>query len=260
MTHRWLFRSLILAGGCALAMTGVQAQDRGYDPPPPSQPGYDQPPPAQAPRAYQGNGQYYPEDGQSAPPDDYADAPPPDYDASRPPPPPPGYRPEPGPGQYPAQDQRYEAYAEQWAQNNCVRAPNNTGAGAVIGGLLGALVGSGVSGRGDHGTGALVGGIAGAAGGAAIGSESANATSPGCPPGYVVRGGAPVFAYDYGPDYLYAAPGWYQPWYFYGGRWLYRPYPYHNWYYRHYYGRGFYGRHYFHGRPGYYRHRWRGRR
>ena len=49
-------------------------------------------------------------------------------------------------------------------------------------------------------------------------------------------GDAPGFAYGgYGTPYYYAAPEWYRPWYFYDGRWLYRPYPYHGWYYRHYY-------------------------
>jgi hypothetical protein len=52
-----------------------------------------------------------------------------------------------------------------------------------------------------------------------------------------VERGAPAFYYgaDTGP-YYYAAPGWYRPWVFYGGRWTYRPYPYHGWYYRHYRG------------------------
>lgn len=244
--YHWLFRAAIVAGGLSVAMAGAQAQSRGDDYPPPQQ-GYDQPPPGQSPSDYQDD------DRGPPPPDDYANAPPPGYDSSRPPPPPPGYQPGPDQSQYQAQDQRYEAYAEQWAQNNCVRARNDTGTGAVIGGLLGALIGSGVSGRGDHGTGALVGGIAGAAGGAAIGSANANATSPGCPPGYVVRASAPAFYY--GGDYTYAAPGWYQPWYFYGNRWIYRPYPYHDYYYRRYYYPRFHGRPPYYGHRGYYRHR-----
>ena len=48
----------------------------------------------------------------------------------------------------------------------------------------------------------------------------------------MVRGDAPGFYYN-GPIY-YAAPDWYHPWAFYGGRWVYRPYPYHTWYYNHY--------------------------
>ncbi len=176
--------------------------------------------------------------------DDYDRAAPPGYDPSRPPPPPPGYRADPTYGSTPDQDQRYEAYAEDWSQRYCVKAHKNTAAGAVIGGLLGALVGSSVTRYRDQGTGALVGGIAGAAGGAAIGSSSGNETSVGCPPGYVVRRDAPAFYYD-GP-YYYAAPGWYQPWFFYSDRWVYRPYPYHGFYYgvRFYGGRGYYGRGY----------------
>jgi hypothetical protein len=57
----------------------------------------------------------------------------------------------------------------------------------------------------------------------------------------VVRGGAPAFYYSaYAGPYFYAAPGWYRPWYWNGGHWLYRPYPYHAYYY-HRYGR--YGGH-----------------
>ena len=183
---------------------------------------------------------------------DYDRAPPQGYDPSRPPPPPPGYQGDAGGSVQ--QDQRYEAYAEDWSQRYCTRARNNTGAGAVIGGLFGALLGSSVAGRHDRGDGALVGGLAGAAGGAVVGSASSNATSPGCPPGYVVRGGAPAFAYEgYGDPYLYAAPGWYQPWFFIGGRWNYRPYPYHNFYYSRFgYGRGYYGGGRGYGGRGYY--------
>lgn len=200
--------------------------------------------------------------------------PPPGYDGSAPPPPPPGYdargydnrgydnAPPPPPGGYargayqasppPEADHRYEAYAEDWASRNCVKSQGNAGAGAVIGGLFGALVGSSVAGHHDRGAGALVGGIAGAVGGAAVGSAQDNATSPGCPPGFVVRRGAPEFYYpaDYGPYYYYA-PSWYRPWIYVGGRWSYRPYPYHDYYYRAYgpgrpgwrphYGRPYYG-------------------
>lgn len=127
---------------------------------------------------------------------------PPGYDGSQPPPPPPGYQPNARAAGADPQDQRYQAYAEDWAQRNCVRSGQSAGTGAVIGGLLGALVGSRVTGWHDRGAGALIGGVAGAAGGVAVGS--AEETSPGCPPGFVVRGRAPAFAYD-GPDYFYAA-------------------------------------------------------
>lgn len=167
--------------------------------------------------------------------------PPPNYDGSQLPPPPPGYRDDPAYRGDTEQDRRYEAYAEDWSQRYCVKSRNNTGTGAVIGGIFGALLGSGLSGRHDHGNGALLGGLAGAAGGAVVGSASSNATSPGCPPGFVVRNDAPTFVYaGEGDPYYYAAPDWYRPWYFYEGRWAYRPYPYHTYYYRA-YGRGGYG-------------------
>lgn len=174
--------------------------------------------------------------------------PPENYDGSQLPPPPPGYRDDPAYRDDSQRDRHYEAYAEDWSERYCVKARNNAGTGAVIGGLFGALLGSSLSGRHDHGGGALLGGIAGAAGGAVVGSASSNATSPGCPPGFVVRRDAPQFIYDdaAGP-YYYAAPDWYRPWYFYDGRWAYRPYPYHNYYYRTYghryggYGRGWGG-------------------
>ena len=36
------------------------------------------------------------------------------------------------------------------------------------------------------------------------------------------------------PGHVYVAPPWYDPWVWYGGHWLYRPYPYHRyWYKRH---------------------------
>lgn len=203
---------------------------------------------AQAYPAPQPDYQDEPQQGyQTPPPPDYQDepqgydasqdydAPPQGYDGTQPPPPPPGYQQDQADVAQQVQDQRYETYAEDWSERNCVRARSNATAGAVIGGVFGALLGSSVAGRHDRGAGAFVGGVVGAAGGAAIGDSSRNDTSPGCPPGYVVRGGAPAFYYEgYGDSYAYAAPGWYRPWYFYEGRWSYRPYPYHAWYSRHY--------------------------
>lgn len=192
---------------------------------------------ADAARANQGYGEAPPsQDYRDQDRDNKDEAPPPtDYDATRPPPPPPDYQPDPVYAPNGAADQRYEAYAEDWAARNCVKSSGNTATGAVIGGLFGALLGSSIAGRDDRGAGALMGGIAGAAGGAAVGSAQDNATSPGCPPGYVVRSGAPAFYYDgWNADYYYAAPAWYRPWVFAEGRWTYRPYPYHTWYYRHY--------------------------
>ena len=121
-------------------------------------------------------------------------------------------------------DQRYAAYAQQWAQAYCVRAHPDTAGGAITGGILGAIVGSAVGGRGSHAAGAVVGGVIGAGAGAAVAdSRGSMATSPGCPPGYVTRGGSPAFYY--GGPYYYAAPGWYNPWVYYGDAWVFRPYP-----------------------------------
>jgi hypothetical protein len=130
-----------------------------------------------------------------------------------------------------AQDDQYSYAAEQWAAQNCIaQRAQNTAAGAVIGGLLGALAGGGLAGRHDRGAGIVAGGAVGAIAGAAIGSAS---TSPGCPPGYGLRPGAAAF---YPPavfgGVVYAAPPSYDPWIWYGGHWIYRPYPYHRYWYR----------------------------
>lgn len=126
------------------------------------------------------------------------------------------------------QDQGYSDAYNRWAGRYCVdQRNNNAAAGAVIGGVLGALVGSGVAGRGNHTGGAIVGGALGATAGAAIGSSSSSSS---CPPGYVTSPGAPTFYYQgYAPSYY--GPAWYNPWIFVGGRWTYRPYRY--WYYNH---------------------------
>lgn len=276
MLPRFVKNSLFAATGLSMAVApfaaaGALAQsapppsggyDQGYDQePPPAQGGYDQgyddqgPPPGydqgSPPPGYD-RGAPPPAGGYNqAPPQGYAPPPaaPPGYDGTRPPPPPPGYQPGPADAAQRDQDQRYSAYAEQWARDNCVKAHGDAGTGALIGGALGAIIGSGF---GGHGGGALAGAVVGAAGGAVVAdSAGSNATSPGCPPGFVVRRGAPGFAYGGygGQPYVYAAPGWYRPWVYYGGAWVYRPYPYHVWYYGH------YGRYGYYGRPhGYYRH------
>lgn len=229
-------------------------QSRGY--PPPQGQGY---PPPQG-QGYQGQG--YQGQGYPPPQQGYDNEPapppaPPGYDGTQPPPPPPGYQAGPDAAQQQAADQQYASYAQQWAQAYCVKAHGDAGQGALIGGIAGAILGSAIGGRGNHGTGALAGAAVGAAGGAVVGDASgSNATSPGCPPGYVVRGGAPAFSYGGygGAPYAYAAPGWYRPWVYYGGAWVYRPYPYHVWYYGHYGPRyhGYYGRRWHGG----YRRRW----
>ena len=65
----------------------------------------------------------------------------------------------------------------------------------------------------------------------------------------MVRDGAPplpvfVFAGGYG----YIAPPGYRPWVWVGGRWAYRPYPYHRYWYRYERRRGYAGRDDWHGR------------
>jgi hypothetical protein len=153
------------------------------------------------------------------------------------PPPPPGYQdpalvPPPGYSSQDAQqdaadqareqDRAYAASAEQWAQANCVRQEEGRStAGAIIGGILGAVIGSNAASGGGRTGGAIIGGALGAAAGSAIARDS----GPLCPQGFVVRSGAPPFAPP--PVVVYAAPAWYNPWIWYDGRWLYRPYPYH---------------------------------
>jgi hypothetical protein len=136
---------------------------------------------------------------------------------------------------YEDQAQRFDRdYADRysrWAVENCVdQRNNNTAAGAVIGGVLGAVLGSNVAGRGAHGAGAVVGGALGATAGAEIGANTGDGAA--CPPGYMVRAGAPIFAYGgpvYPPAVVYG-PSWYQPWVWVDGHWVYRPYRY--WYWR----------------------------
>lgn len=193
-------------------------------------PGYDQAPPS----GYD----------QNQPPQGYDQGPPPGYDQNQPPQgydqgPPPGYGQGPPQGQYaPPPGGAYNVQAQQydrdyaarysaWAAQNCVdRQHNNAVAGAIIGGVLGSVIGGGIAGRGEHFGGAVVGGAVGATAGAAIGSSSTD--TRGCPPGYVIRAGAPAFYYG-GP--VVYGPAWYNPWLWSGGRWVYHPYR--EWYWRH---------------------------
>ena len=194
------------------------------------------------PQPYQGSPQqdYNDEQGYDQGPQMSDLPPPPGYDGRDLPPPPPGYRVDGDPQAYQAADQRYAEDAERWARQNCVKSQGNVGAGALIGGIFGAIIGSGLSSRHDGGAGTFAGAAIGAVGGAAIASGTgSNETSPGCPPGYVVRRGA---SYSYStPGFYYAAPNWYRPWVFVGSEWAYRPYPYHDWYYRTYRGHGYGG-------------------
>jgi hypothetical protein len=233
-------------------------QYNDQQPPPPPQGNY-----SQQPSPY-GSGQYGQGQYEQPPPNEYQQpngyAQPNDayqqpnyqgyYNGQPPPPPPPGgYGPPPGQAEPPppggqAYDERAQqadqVYAQQyqdWAARYCVdQRNNNVAAGAVIGGVFGALLGAGVAGRHSRGAGAAIGGALGAGTGAAVGASQSNSY---CPPGYVLRAGAPPFAYA-GPYYggpYYGGPGWYNPWVWYGGRWTY--YPYRSWYWhRHGYGPG----------------------
>jgi hypothetical protein len=153
----------------------------------------------------------------------------PEYDDPPPPAPPEGYGPS---------DQRFDAQAaqlradedyrravERWSVADCVRERNNNVAsGAVIGGACSA--------RSPAGRWAVAGGALGALAGASVGAST---TSPGCPPGFVVRPGAPAFVNSgFGPGWVYTAPPDYRPWVLVNGRWAYRPYPYHRYWRRRY--------------------------
>jgi hypothetical protein len=201
--------AMTMVAGLTIEAAAASAQP--YPPPPPP-PGYGAPPTS-------GPSDYGPRDAGryvAPPPGQYA-------------PPPPGYE-RPG-AVYDDGAQRADRdYADRysrWAQEYCIdRRNNNTAAGAIIGGILGAVVGSNVSGRHSKTGGSIIGGALGATAGAAIGASSAESAD--CPPGYYIRSGAPRFAY--GPPVEYG-PSWYNPWFFEGGIWLYRPYRY--WYWTH---------------------------
>ena len=237
--------SKILASISAVAVLAgaVSATAQDYNQGPPPQGGYDQnqPPPqgqyGAPPGQYdQGQGQY--DQGQYGPPPQGEYAPPSGQYA----PPPPGAQPGSAyDSRTQAYDRDYAARYSAWAAQNCIdRRNNNTAAGAIIGGVLGAVIGGNIAGRGEHFGGAVVGGALGATAGAAIGSSSTD--TRGCPPGYYVRAGVPAFYYDgpyVAPAVVYG-PGWYNPWFWYGGRWVYRPYR--SWYWNH---------------PGYWRPGWR---
>lgn len=151
-------------------------------------------------------------------------------------PPPAGYRPEggryAGPDRDRDDDDLFSREAERWAAENCIaERRGNAAAGAVIGGLIGALAGSGLADGRDRGPAAVLG----AGAGAVAGSSIARNSSPDCPPGYILRRDPqPFYAPPFHPTVVYVAPAWYDPWILYRGHWLYRPYPYHRfWHDRH---------------------------
>jgi hypothetical protein len=243
-----LMSSLIASAVCAATLVGTatealaqnyQPPPQGYQPPPqgyPQQPQYPQPQYQQQPQYPQGY--QAPPQGYAPPPQGYQQLPYQDPALQ----PPPGYTAEDAQRDAAAAqrqyDAQYAAQAEAWSQANCVRQEQNrTAAGAIIGGVLGAVIGSNIAGGHDRGAGAVVGGALGAVAGGAI----ANNQGPGCPPGFVVRSGAPAFYYGPPPEgvaYVYDAPTWYNPWIWYGGAWIYRPYPYHRYWGEH-YGRNY---------------------
>jgi hypothetical protein len=96
------------------------------------------------------------------------------------------------------QDQgSYQGYDDAQARKACEdRKTGNTVAGVLVGGVLGAVVGSQVSGHGARTEGSVLGGGAGAIAGGAIGNASTNCDQPPPPPPRADwRGGDP------GPGY-----------------------------------------------------------
>jgi len=264
MQSKFMTRAALLASAVSMVAVSVPAAAQDYPGGPPPGYGQQQPPPGYndgPPPGY--NGGPPPDDndgpppGYNGPPPGYNGGPPPGYNGGPnggyydaqpqgPPPgygaampPPPGYDGGPPSPQQQTQDQQYAAYAQQWAQENCVKSHGDVAAGAIAGGIFGAVIGGITGGRRGVAIGAGLGGV----GGAAVAADSEGATSPGCPPGYVVRDGAPGFYYQGSGPYDYYAPADYNPWVWWGNAWVFRPYPYHSWYYRH-YGRGGHYRHY----------------
>jgi hypothetical protein len=76
------------------------------------------------------------------------------------------------------------------AKTACERNRSNTRlAGTVGGGILGALAGRTIAGRGDNAEGTIIGGVAGAV----AGNQLLKKKGP-CPPGYTARYYAPTYA------------------------------------------------------------------
>jgi hypothetical protein len=198
----------VLCAATILDATAAGAQ------PPPSPDQYPPPPPQgqYAPDQYAPPGGGGPPSGQYAPPPPGAEAPGSVYDAQA--------------QQY---DYDYGRRYSDWAAQYCVARHNDAAAGAIIGGVLGAVIGGGLAGRYNRGAGVVAGGAIGATTGALIGSS--NTAPGGCPPGYVIRSGAPAFGYPAPVGSVFWAPGWYNPWVFVGGAWVYHPYRY--WYFSH---------------------------
>lgn len=81
-------------------------------------------------------------------------------------------------------------YADEYRYDPCRRDSTNRGtAGALIGGALGAVIGSNAAARNARTEGALLGGALGAATGAAVGKRSAACTGPSYGSSYAPRTG-----------------------------------------------------------------------
>jgi uncharacterized protein YcfJ len=75
----------------------------------------------------------------------------------------------------PAAAQQYRSYHDEHVSRQCERSRDNrTAGGAVIGGIVGALLGREVADRGVRGEGAGLGAVVGAVAGGAIGRSTAN--------------------------------------------------------------------------------------
>ena len=119
---------------------------------------------------------------------------------------------------YQRQRAEYDRRYAEWARQNCeAKRGGSTAFGAIAGGILGAVIGSQVSGRGDRTAGSLIGGGLGAVAGGAIGSSAGDR----CPEGYAAReyAYAPPPAPPQGPPPggYYGPPGPPPGGYYYGG-------------------------------------------
>jgi uncharacterized protein YcfJ len=111
----------------------------------------------------------------------------------------------------PASAQGYYDYSRDACRHE---KSNNTTAGAVIGGLGGAIIGNSVAGRGDRTAGTVVGGALGAAVGAGVGSSTTDCNDD--------RRGYDYRRYDYDRDRYDTNRGYYDR----DGEWRANPYPY----------------------------------
>jgi hypothetical protein len=143
---------------------------------------------------------------------------------------------------YDRQMAEYRARRADWERQNCqAKKTGSTVFGAIVGGTLGAIVGSQLGGRGERTEAAVLGGGLGAVAGGAIGNSSVQ----GCPEGYVYApqgeyaeappppppppvyyAPPPAVVYEAPPPVYYAPPPPPPPYYgvgvYYGPRWGWR--------------------------------------